>query len=239
MPAAIRTKTSRTVSRKQRELQRANKKDVAARRATPTLVQKRRRTYLPAHERRRLIISAAQKVFVRSTLQGARTRELAKAAQVNQATLFEHFASKEDLFHAAVVEPMLEAMKGMRERARTYSQAKSAKDMIDLARSSSRGHLAAMVRIYPLLASALFSDPTLGKRLYMKEIAPMLRERGEVMRGVVKESIDPHLLALVSFGAFFMVAMDRSFRGKRTDLAKVADGITNLLAFGFLRERQR
>src|SRR6201995_2475929 len=87
---------------------------------------KRRRTYLPASERRQRIISAAQKVFAQTSLQGARTRQLAKAAEINQATLFEHFDSKEDLFLAAVVQPLLEAMQGMRERAAAYSKASSA-----------------------------------------------------------------------------------------------------------------
>lgn len=198
-----------------------------------------RRAYLPAHERRRRIITAAQKVFARSSLQGARTRELAKAAQINQATLFEHFASKEELFHAAVVEPMLEAMQGMRERAKLYTQWAATGETLEIAQGSSRRHLEAMVKIYPLLATALFSDPSLGKRLYVQQIAPLLKERGEVMRGVVKDGVDPDLLALAAFGAFLAVAMDQTFRGKKDDLAALAEQITNLLAFGFLRERQR
>ena len=86
---------------------------------------KPRRTYLPAKERRKLIIEAAQQVFARSNLQGARTRDIAKAAEVNQATLFEHFDSKEELFHAAVVEPLLEAMRGMQGETQSYEAAES------------------------------------------------------------------------------------------------------------------
>src|ERR1700758_3572232 len=88
--------------------------------ATEAAPTRRRRAYLPAAERRRQIIEAAQQVFARANLQGARPRDIAKAADVNQATLFEHFASKEDLFIEAVVQPLLEAMDGMRERTRDY-----------------------------------------------------------------------------------------------------------------------
>ena len=52
------------------------------------------RAYLPAAQRRKLIIAAAQEVFARTNLQGARTRDIARAAEVNQATIFEHFESK-------------------------------------------------------------------------------------------------------------------------------------------------
>jgi TetR/AcrR family transcriptional regulator len=200
---------------------------------------KRRRAYLPASERRRRIILAAQEVFARTPLQGARTRQLAKAAEVNQATLFEHFASKEDLFVAAVVQPLLEAMQGMRDRAKSYSGAASVKDLAALTRASCQRHLEAMLRIYPLLAAALFSDPALGRKLYHEQIVPLLKERGEVMRGVVKDSIDPALLALAAFGAFFAVAMDQAFRGTEDDPAALATQLADLFAFGFARDRGR
>ena len=198
-----------------------------------------KRAYLPAHERRQLIISAAQQVFARTSLQGARTRELAKAAAVNQATLFEHFASKEDLFAAAVVQPLLEAMQGMRDRADVYRKATSLKDVLVIAQSSSQRHLETMTKVYPLLATALFSDPTLGRKLYREQLVPMLKERGEVMRGVVKDSVDPDLLALAAFGMFFAVAMDQTFQDKHDDLAVIAQQLTDLVAYGFVPERQR
>jgi AcrR family transcriptional regulator len=199
---------------------------------------KRRRTYLPASERRRRIISAAQKVFSQTSLQGARTRQLAKAAEINQATLFEHFESKEDLFVAAVVQPLLEAMQGMRERADAYNRAASAKDFGTLARASVQRHFESMLKIYPLLATALFADPTLGKKLYCEQIVPLLRERGEVMRGLTRDSVDPHLLALAAFGIFFAVAMDGSFQSKSQDPATLAGQVFDLVAFGFARERE-
>jgi AcrR family transcriptional regulator len=198
---------------------------------------KKSRTYLPAIERRRRIISAAQKVFAQTPLQGARTRQLAKAADINQATLFEHFKSKEELFAAAVVQPMLEAMQGMRERADAYSHATSEQDFRDLARESAQRHLQSTLKIYPLLAAALFSDPAQGRKLYVEQIVPLLAERGEVMRGVVREGVDPHLLALSAFGIFFAVAMDQSFQGKRRDSSKVATQVFDLLAYGFARDR--
>jgi AcrR family transcriptional regulator len=214
-----------------------NAKRAAATEATPAA--KRRRAYLPASERRRRIICAAQEVFSRTSLQGARTRELAKAAQINQATLFEHFESKEHLFAAAVVQPLLEVMQGMRDRAQALGEAASLEQMLALGQASSRRHLESIVQIYPLLATALFSDPTLGKKLYCEQIVPLLKARGEVMRGVVKDGVDPELLALAAFGMFFAVAMDRAFRGKKDNLSTIAEQLTDMVAFGFVKERVR
>ena len=74
------------------------------------------RHYLPADERRQRILDSSREVFARNGLQGARTRDLAQAAGINQATLFAHFASKEDLFAAAVLQPLAALFDGIRER---------------------------------------------------------------------------------------------------------------------------
>jgi AcrR family transcriptional regulator len=200
---------------------------------------RRRRVYLPASERRRRIISAAQEVFSRMSLQGARTRELAKAAEVNQATLFEHFESKEDLFVAAVVQPLQEVMQGMRDRARAYNDAASVQEMIALGLASSQRHLESMVQIYPLLAMALFSEPTLGRQLYCEHIVPLLKERGKAMRSVVKEGVDSELLALAAFGMYFAIAMDRTFRGKKDELSVITKRLLDIVAFGFVKDGLR
>ena len=198
-----------------------------------------RRAYLPAEERRRSIIQAAQQVFSRTNLQGARTRDLAKAAGVNQATLYGHFESKEALFIEAVLQPMVDAMRGMYERASSYEQAQTTEEFLALASSSVRNHLESMVDIFPLLTTALFSDPELGKKLYCEHIAPMFEERGEVMKNAVKDDIDPRQLALLAFGMFFAVAMDRQFREPDEDLDTMTDQLTRLSTFGFARERFR
>ena len=65
---------------------------------------------LTADERRQQIVSSARKVFVAQGLGGARTRDIAAEAGVNEALLYRHFASKEELFEAAVVEPLQSAV---------------------------------------------------------------------------------------------------------------------------------
>jgi AcrR family transcriptional regulator len=61
------------------------------------------RQRLPGEERRRLIIDAAAELFSKHGLKGTTTREVAKAVGVSEATVFKHFASKEQLY-AAIIE---------------------------------------------------------------------------------------------------------------------------------------
>jgi len=195
----------------------------------------KRRAYLPAKERRRLIIEAAQTVFARSNLQGARTRDIAKAADINQATLFEHFESKEALFHEAVVLPLLEAMRGMHERAQAYEAAQSVDDLQGIAEDTAKLNLEKMVGIFPLLTAALFSDLELGRKLYTEQILPILDQRAKVLGPIVKDDLDPRFVELAHFGIFFALAMDQTFGSKRKDTRKLARQITKFSTTGFAK----
>ena len=198
-----------------------------------------RRAYLPAAERRKLIIAAAQEVFARANLQGARTRDIAKAAEVNQATIFEHFESKTELFHEAVVEPLIEAMRGMHERVEVYETAATPAELAKLAQASTTRHLRNMMEIFPLLTVALFSEPELGRKLYREEIAPLIRQRGDVLRPLLKDGVDPELVGLLNFGMLFAVAMDRYLGDGQGDLSALASQFNRLSTSGFAREKRK
>ena len=199
----------------------------------------RRRAYLPAAERRKLIIAAAQRVFARANLQGARTRDIAKAAAVNQATIFEHFESKVALFHEAVVKPLVDAMRGMHERVELYETAATPTELAKLAEASSMRHLKDMIEIFPLLTVALFSEPDLGRKLYREQIAPLIRQRGAVLGPLVKDGIDPEFVGLVNFGMLFAIAMDRYLGDGQGDLSELASQFNRLSTSGFAREKSK
>jgi AcrR family transcriptional regulator len=198
-----------------------------------------RRAYLPAAERRKLILAAAQEVFARANLQGARTRDIAKAAEVNQATIFEHFESKVALFHEAVVQPLIDAMRGMHERIEVYETAATPTELARLAQASSMRHLKDMIDIFPLLTVALFSEPELGRKLYREEIGPLIRQRGEVLRPLVKDGLDPAFVGLANFGMLLAMAMDQLLGDGRGDLSALAAQFSRLSTSGFAREKSK
>jgi AcrR family transcriptional regulator len=198
-----------------------------------------RRSYLPAEERRRHIIAAAQEVFGRTSLQGARTRDLARAAGINQATLFEHFVSKDALFHEAVVKPLLEAMRGMRERARSYEQAGSVEEFRDMARESAQRHIEVMVKIFPLFTAALFSDLASGRKLYRGQITPLLQQRSAAMSALIRPDLEPEFVELAMFGILFAIAMDQTFRGKSRDPAALVDQLIIMVTSGFAKQERK
>jgi len=193
-----------------------------------------KRHYLPADERRQRILDSSREVFARTGLQGARTRDLAKAAGINQATLFAHFASKEDLFAAAVLQPLAALFDGIRERYESYQAAGSPQDLLGLLQGGMQKHLENMVDIFPLLVHAL-SDQQLGKKFYVEQILPMVKSRSEFIRCLVKDTLNPELVELASFGMFFAVAMDHVMTDKTHDLGDVSRQLADLIILGCTR----
>lgn len=190
-----------------------------------------------AAERRKQIIASAQQVFAQAGLKGARTRQLAEAAGVNQATLFDHFNSKEDLFVAAVLEPLTELLEGARDRARSYSEATTSRDLMPLLHQGMKQNLVGMMEVFPLLSQALFSERELGQKLYREQILPLLKAQAEAMAEVSASKIDPELMQLASFGMFFAVAMDQAMTGEARDLDAVTEQLTELVMFGSAKRK--
>jgi AcrR family transcriptional regulator len=69
---------------------------------------------IPAVERRRQILAVATTLFARQGFQGTRTREISSKARVNEAILFRHFPSKEELYWA-VLDEKCKARRGFAE----------------------------------------------------------------------------------------------------------------------------
>ncbi len=61
---------------------------------------------LSLEARKEQIIQSALSVFIEKGFSGTTTAELAKAAGISEVTLFRHFSSKQEIFHAGV-EPIL------------------------------------------------------------------------------------------------------------------------------------
>ncbi|KHK89841.1 TetR/AcrR family transcriptional regulator [Novosphingobium malaysiense] len=196
-----------------------------------------RRDYRPAAERRVEIIAAAQTEFVRSNFAGARTRDIANAAGVNQATLFKHFPTKDDLFQAAVMQPLIEAMQGMHGRIKEYETAETAEQMGKLAEESTIRHLEDMERILPLLTTALFSDLESGRQVFREQLEPLIRARGEVIAPLAKEGLSSEFLGLASFGMMFAMALQRWFSERGEDLSTTARQFNQLYTTGFARRK--
>jgi AcrR family transcriptional regulator len=187
---------------------------------------------MPGPERREQIVGVARDVFVTSGLAGARTKQVADLAGVTEALVYRYFSSKDELFEAAVLEPLEELVKDFAARTHEFPglDARSRK------RESRAIHahmLDSMMKVIPLLGVALFADQESGQEFYQERIVPILDQSSEAvaesLRGWPHQKIDPELLFMIMFGVHLGLALDAHFRGQTPDVETIARALTDFL----------
>lgn len=197
---------------------------------------KRRR--MPAAARRAHIIAAARRVFVRAGFAGARTRDVAVEAGVNEALIYQHFSSKAELFESAVTEPLQEAV------AQLVAMSSRPPEQFDVTgeemfrRTSEflRDLLIVMKDIAPLLGIVLGGDAEVASGYYRERLAPAL----EAVSGVVAahaeawshRDFDPDLVVKLAFGMTWFLALTDQFSDTVRDPDELAGQIARLMIFG-------
>jgi len=197
----------------------------------------KRRKRLAASERREQILKAAQRVFIRSGLGGSRTRELAQEAGVNEATLFTHFKTKEELFDAAVVEPLEKLVEKEANIDGSYRRASSLEEQQRLNLEAHHRLLDTIREIYPLLMTALFSDSERGREFYRNHLYPWFQSLVPSIRESYggrqrNPDLDPQFLQMIGVGAYLALVMDHNFRDLEIDAEKMIRTVSTLFASG-------
>jgi TetR/AcrR family transcriptional regulator len=173
------------------------------------------RTRLTGEQRRSEILAAAREVFATSGLGGARTSQIAEAAGVAESMLYKHFASKRELFEAAVTRPVAEFVQGVVD---------GADGLLDRDGPGSerfyRSFLATMTEVLPLLGVALFSDAADGRRFYNASIVPLFDRYEDTVRrslgAVPGARVDAGFLSRAVIGIMFLLALDATYRDGTT-----------------------
>ena len=199
----------------------------------PEEAQPRKR--LTAAARRQMILDAARDVFVESGLNGARLRDIADRVGITEAYLYRHFASKTDLYEAAVHAPVLEATEAFARRVEELAGSDPMTGL-ELVRRINELMLEFMVDAVPYLGVALFSDVASGGSFYDSEIYPRVHEPVVLLLSGIKgwppAGIEGDLVANSMWGLNYGIALDALLRGGTVDVDRTAERVTRLYAVG-------
>lgn len=200
---------------------------------------KRRR--LSAEARRTQILDAARGVFLAEGMVGARTRRIAEVAGVNEALLYQHFASKEEIFEEAVVNPLRDLVDAVIEVAAAVpSHDPEGRARHDLTEQYLAELLRTFLEVAPLLGVVLFAERATGERFYAEAVQPLSTAISSVVQaGFPRWShreFDPDLVTLAVIGACISLSLEHHFAGREIDVEASARELTDLLFFG-LAER--
>lgn len=171
------------------------------------------RTRLSAEHRRAVIIAAAREEFTRTGYAGTKVRAIADRAGVNDAMLYRHFESKEELFEAAVAEPIRAAVLDIVERPWPEEPAGTGTEVVrERTVIFFENLLRAMDGIAPLLGVVLFADQERGRHFYREHIEAAIGGIVALTRATIGDwlhrDFDDELFARMVIGLGFTMAVD-------------------------------
>jgi len=189
----------------------------------------------PGDLRREQIAVAARDVFAERGLAGARTREIARAANVTETVLYRHFASKEEIFEAAVLEPVERLASELMRLTAGFARA-DAGTRLELSEHVHEEVQRVVEQITPLLGIALFSGGAAGREFYGSRLAPVLDVTVDAIRQAMsprqQRVMEPRTLLLTIVGMYFGLSLDALFTGQPVDGPGAARQLTRVVAFG-------
>ena len=185
-----------------------------------------------------MIIEAAREEFTRTGYAGTKVRSIADRAGVNDAMLYRHFASKEDLFEAAVAAPISRTVRDI--VARPWPDAPAGTGTAVMRERTViffEDLLSAMNEIAPLLGVVLFAEQERGRDFYREHIEAAFDGIVALTRATIGDwlhkDFDDELFARMVIGLGFTMAVDAHLgsRGGR-DAHALAIDLTTILFDG-------
>lgn len=140
-------------------------------------------TRMAAAERRQHLVETAIRLFTEGSYHGTTTAEIARAAGVSEPILYRHFASKRDLYLAALEDVWAKARDGWERVLVESSDACAAVEAIGKGHVSVRSPKLQLAELWVQALSEASEDPQLKRHLrrHMREVHDFVA--GLVRRG--------------------------------------------------------
>ncbi|HZQ77920.1 MAG TPA: TetR/AcrR family transcriptional regulator [Acidimicrobiia bacterium] len=209
-----------------------------------TTVEPRRR--LPAAERREQLLAAARQAFAAGEVGGTTVESIARVAGVTPAVIYQHFANKEELYSAAIVEPLHDAVQTAVARARALTEASlrsgpgHVSDNVEARRLTEQFYgsvLSSLVDIVPLLGLVLFGEAGRARDFYKAALVPALEELESAMiafsdQRTREPDFSPAVAARIVIGTCLMFALEMRLDPGHVDFDRIAAQIATVMLEG-------
>lgn len=150
---------------------------------------------IPAEERRQQILDLATELFARQGFQGTTTRQIAQQAHVNEAIIFRHFPTKDELYWA-VIENQIRIRAG---RARLEAKLAAGGSDREMLTAIAEELLSRDVTLSRLLLYTALENHELTHRFFRTHVAQYLELLADYIRNGIAggrfRNVDPLLAA--------------------------------------------
>ncbi|HVW32616.1 MAG TPA: helix-turn-helix domain-containing protein [Acidimicrobiia bacterium] len=195
------------------------------------------RKRLKPDERRALILQAAREAFSKTgDANGTTIKAIAARAKISEGVIYRHFASKEELFAAAIVEPLHEAISGTVENLGDFDLAGlSDRELHDLIRQFWASMIRSTEKILPLIGLVLFGETDEARKFYRRSIKVAIDELAQTMERMYEErglTYPTREMAISAVGILLAFALDARYNPDH-ERARALEGLTTVTQYGF------
>lgn len=194
--------------------------------------------------RRQQILTVATELFAEHGFKGTTTRHIAERAGVNEAIIFRHFPTKEDLYWA-VIEHKCEEGRGLGMLRQRLASGASYREIFagiaeDYLRLRERDFTLGRLLLFTALENHRLTD-----RFFRSHIAELYEElaqyiRQQIVKGKFRD-VDPLLAARAFWGMFvYHFLVQELFSGKqyqKLDAGQVSEVLADIWLQGLLPEK--
>lgn len=191
-------------------------------------------------ERRSQLLDAARAEFLARGYAGARLQSVAKACGVTEPMVYKHFDSKDELFDAAIMQPLHELLQMRIAEIRALPPDPAGAVQLETTRAFLRTLLRTFTDSVQPIGMVLFGEAAHADNLYSRHLRPLID--AAVRASEATWSTWPHrdydirTAMNAAFGMAFWTALTRSLNGAdegaTDDLDAVADQLGDILFHG-------
>jgi AcrR family transcriptional regulator len=195
----------------------------------------RRRLKRP--ERRHLILVGARKAFSKTgDLNGTTIKAIAQEAKISEGVIYQHFASKEELFFAAIVEPLRGAVRSVVDEVGDFNPVRAQQeDIPELTRRFWTTMIKTMEQVLPLMGLVLFGETARARAFYRGPFTDAVNELANTWQHIYDRygiDYDAREVALASIGIAIAFSLDSRYR-RGGDLGASIEALATITQGGF------
>jgi AcrR family transcriptional regulator len=179
------------------------------------------RRRLNAEARRSSILKAARRAFTETgDMNGTTIRHIAERAGISEGIIYRHFASKDQLFVEAVVDPLRQAIDELVAASQVVDRDEPLTPgrQLETMNGLYRQLVATLEEILPLLGLVLFGDPKFARKFYREHLAVAMDRLAQAWREVEArygyESESPDISARAVMGIALILALEARNTGR-------------------------
>ena len=203
------------------------------------VVKKKRKVKEKKQMKRRAIIKAAIEIFAVKGLHKAKIKDIAKAANVADGTVYLYFSTKDDLFMKAFDELISEKLLGMKElikKEETYFAQLTKFFDYHVKLFTEEPFIARFLSIELRQSSEFYQkypdyQPIKRYLKFLQEIIGKTIDEGSIRK------VDPISLSYIMFGTMDFVLTEWSTKNQSFSLSEIKDKVVDILRHGYFPKK--